>query len=53
MAEREQLIGRFLERHGWHGAMRGRLAGDASFRHYDRLSTERRRAVLMDAPPPK
>ncbi len=53
MAEREDLIDRFLENHGWHRGARGRLAGDASFRHYDRLAMDGRRAVLMDAPPPK
>src|SRR5690606_13888303 len=29
------------------------LAGDASFRRYDRIEAGGRRAVLMDAPPPK
>ena len=53
MNERERLIGAFLRRHGWERAVRGPLAGDASFRRYDRLVDGRRRAVLMDAPPPK
>ncbi|MEW5727955.1 MAG: phosphotransferase [Pseudomonadota bacterium] len=53
MSEREALIQSFLTRAGWGEAERGRLAGDASFRHYDRLRLGDRRAVLMDAPPPK
>lgn len=53
MSEREALIGRFLGEAGWGDAARGRLAGDASFRHYDRLRRGSERAVLMDAPPPK
>lgn len=53
MSERETLIQAFLARAGWGAAERGRLAGDASFRHYDRLRLGDRRAVLMDAPPPK
>jgi len=39
--------------HGWEGAERRPLAGDASFRRYERISRNGRRAVLMDAPPPK
>lgn len=53
MSEREGVIEAFLARHGWGSARRGRLAGDASFRHYDRIAEGERRAVLMDAPPPK
>ncbi|PIW27319.1 MAG: aminoglycoside phosphotransferase [Rhodospirillales bacterium CG15_BIG_FIL_POST_REV_8_21_14_020_66_15] len=53
MAERDDLIARFLERHGWAGAARTTLAADASFRGYCRLMDGERRAVLMDAPPPK
>ncbi|CAA7624298.1 aminoglycoside phosphotransferase family protein [Magnetospirillum sp. UT-4] len=53
MSDRETLIRQFLARAGWGEARRGRLAGDASFRHYDRLAEGERRAVLMDAPPPK
>ncbi len=51
-AAREAHIARFLAANGWGKAARGRLAGDASFRHYDRLEMAGRRAVLMDAPPP-
>jgi aminoglycoside/choline kinase family phosphotransferase len=53
MSDRDALIAAFLTRAGWGAAKRGRLAGDASFRHYDRLTDGERRAVLMDAPPPK
>jgi len=53
MSSREGLIRSFLETAGWGAAERGRLAGDASFRHYDRLRLGDRRAVLMDAPPPQ
>jgi aminoglycoside/choline kinase family phosphotransferase len=53
MSDRETAIAAFLARAGWANASRGRLAGDASFRHYDRLADGDRRAVLMDAPPPK
>ena len=50
--EREAHIAGFLLEAGWGAAQRGLLAGDASFRRYDRLSLEGRTAVLMDAPPP-
>lgn len=57
MSSRETLITDFLASAGWGDARRGRLAGDASFRHYDRLERDAggttERAVLMDAPPPK
>lgn len=53
MSDRQALIDAFLQSHGWGGAQRRRLAGDASFRHYDRIVDGVRRAVLMDAPPPK
>ena len=51
-AEREQHIAAFLTEAGWGAAQRGLLAGDASFRRYDRLNLKGRTAVLMDAPPP-
>lgn len=50
---RDELIHAFLTRAGWGGAQRGKLAGDASFRRYDRLADGDSRAVLMDAPPPQ
>ncbi len=43
----------FLARYGWHGARRSPLAGDASFRRYERLEQDGERAVFMDAPPPR
>jgi aminoglycoside/choline kinase family phosphotransferase len=52
MAEREVLIAEFLATAGWADAGRGLLAGDASFRRYDRLRRGAEQAVLMDAPPP-
>ncbi|MEE8202832.1 MAG: phosphotransferase [Alphaproteobacteria bacterium] len=51
MAERDAEIAAFLAAHGWSGATRRPLAGDASFRRYERVSIEDRGAVLMDAPP--
>ena len=53
MTERNAAIARFLERAGWGDAARRKLAGDASFRRYERLTGPRGRAVLMDAPPPQ
>ena len=51
--ERETQITRFLAAHGWDTAARRRIAGDASFRKYDRLEGPKGRAILMDAPPPQ
>lgn len=51
--ERTALIESFLAGAGWAGATRRLLAADASFRHYDRVTRGRERAVLMDAPPPR
>jgi N-acetylmuramate 1-kinase len=53
MADRGALMAGFLAAAGWDGAARRKLAGDASFRRYDRLELAGRRAVLMDAPPPQ
>jgi hypothetical protein len=52
ITDRETQIAAFLAAHGWNTAARQRIAGDASFRKYDRLEGERGRCVLMDAPPP-
>lgn len=41
----------FLARAGWGSAERRKLAGDASFRRYERLTGPQGSAVLMDAPP--
>ncbi len=53
LADREPVIKAFLTAQGWGGARRRPLAGDASFRRYERLADGARRAVLMDAPPPR
>jgi len=53
LADRSGQIEDFLQRAGWVGVERRTLAADASFRRYDRLLLGSRRAVLMDAPPPK
>jgi N-acetylmuramate 1-kinase len=53
MADRAEHVSGFLAASGWGAAARWRLAGDASFRRYDRLEQEGRRIVLMDAPPPQ
>jgi aminoglycoside/choline kinase family phosphotransferase len=52
-ADRQDLIETFLRKAGWQDAKRWRLAGDASFRKYDRVEKDGRRVVLMDAPPPQ
>ena len=51
VADRDNLIDCFLSAHGWDGARRNPLSGDASFRRYERLTLGRRKAMLMDAPP--
>lgn len=53
MAERVAEIAAFLGAAGWGRAERRPLAGDASFRRYERLRLDEKRAVLMDAPPPQ
>ena len=50
---RAGLIANFLEANGWGEAQRAPLAGDASFRRYERLRINGEAAVLMDAPPPE
>jgi len=52
-AARQGQIAAFLVRHGWGQAEQRALAGDASFRRYERLALAGRSAVLMDAPPPE
>ena len=51
--DRAERLRAFLARHGWGDARRTPLAGDASFRRYERLMRAGTRAVLMDAPPPQ
>jgi aminoglycoside/choline kinase family phosphotransferase len=53
MADRVAEIAAFLAAAGWGRAERRPLAGDASFRRYERLALDGNRAVLMDAPPPE
>ncbi|WP_298677402.1 phosphotransferase [uncultured Lentibacter sp.] len=54
MTERNALLTAFLDASGWGNAARAPLAGDASNRRYERLtSAEGLPAVLMDAPPEK
>jgi N-acetylmuramate 1-kinase len=54
VADRAAATLAFLAAHGWGNARRAPLAGDASFRRYERLRDDGdRRAVLMDAPPPR
>jgi len=50
---RSDSIDMFLEASGWSGAKRTKLAGDASFRKYERVFLNDKHAVLMDAPPDK
>lgn len=50
--ERGAAMDAFLTRVGWVGAIRRPLAGDASFRRYERVVCQGKQAVLMDAPPP-
>lgn len=50
---RETIIAGFLAARGWGAARRDKLPGDASFRRYERLALDKRRAMLMDAPPPR
>jgi aminoglycoside/choline kinase family phosphotransferase len=51
--ERASAIAEFLATAGWGAARPTPLAGDASFRRYNRVVDGARRAVLMDAPPPQ
>jgi N-acetylmuramate 1-kinase len=53
MSDRAIRIERFLAYAGWGGVPYRLLAADASFRRYHRLENGDRRAVLMDAPPPR
>ena len=50
--DRSLLIDGFLRSVGWIGATRRMLAGDASFRRYERIKFKNKTAILMDAPPP-
>ena len=52
MSERERQRKSFAARAGWGDAAHAALAGDASARHYERLTRGDATAVLMDDPPP-
>ncbi|HXV24538.1 MAG TPA: phosphotransferase [Alphaproteobacteria bacterium] len=52
MTRRDAAIARFLAEAGWGEAEQAPLAGDASFRRYERIRLDGGSAVLMDAPPP-
>lgn len=51
--ERAQQIAAFLMAAGWGTAERQPVAGDASFRRYERVVRGGESAILMDAPPPR
>ena len=52
--ERSSALATFLDASGWGNARRSPLAGDASFRRYERVQKSTgEHAVLMDAPPPQ
>ena len=51
--DRDRQLRGFLAANGWEDARRIPLADDASFRRYERIISDGRRAVLMDAPPDK
>jgi aminoglycoside/choline kinase family phosphotransferase len=50
---RQDLISDFLEKNNLCAAKRTPLAGDASFRRYERILHGGKSLILMDAPPPK
>ena len=50
MSNRDDDIAAFLTAAGWGGAVRAPLAGDASARRYERITSDRGQRVLMDAP---
>lgn len=51
--ERREAMQEFVASAGWVGAELKLLAGDASFRRYERVFWQGKQAVLMDAPPEK
>ncbi|MCH2546983.1 MAG: phosphotransferase [Alphaproteobacteria bacterium] len=52
-ATRAEAMRQFVDDAGWQGATLKPLAGDASFRRYERVFHNGKQAVLMDAPPEK
>jgi len=53
MNERDSIINNFLSSSRWDNSKRINVAGDASFRRYDRVIKDDGVAILMDAPPPQ
>ena len=53
MTDRNTIISEFLAASGWKNATQIHLAGDASFRRYQRISLGQRQAILMNSPPDK
>ncbi len=53
MDKREELIIEFLSANDLGSARREKLFSDASFRHYERIYTDDKSLMLMDAPPEK
>lgn len=51
LTTRREQMQDFVARAGWPGAELKPLAGDASFRRYERVFWQGKQAVLMDAPP--
>lgn len=49
--QRHDIINQFLANQGWTNAQRVPIAGDASFRRYERIIRDSKTAILMDAPP--
>lgn len=52
-SSREAHITAFLKTNGFGAAKRESMGGDASFRHYERLTLGGKSYIMMDAPPPK
>ena len=50
--ERNRIIESFLTQNGWGNSKRVTIAGDASFRTYERIAVGNKCAVLMNACPP-
>ena len=50
MTDRNTIISEFLAASGWKNAIQTHLAGDASFRRYQRISLGQKRAILMNSP---
>ncbi|WP_417316964.1 phosphotransferase [Emcibacter sp.] len=51
MTDRKSMKEAFIRQQGWGGSHIRPVAGDASFRRYDRLEKGEASAILMDAPP--